>query len=228
LNGSSPSLLPSLSYFFTFPTSRCVTCGLTPHPAVLLPTSHSRSSRRGGNHGFPLSSVEFRLLERELGRSHRARGIGTARRRRGGGGVSWCKRSTARMRGEDETMDLHSHCCRCHAVSVRRTSSSHASGREEDVRALSQAKRKEIRRKGQKESANAFESRRLVFSHKPYLSVFFFRNFCLWPNWISSIGRCRKSGDHPYEVLAKSGYKPYMNYKSRIIHLYSWLYNNVN
>jgi hypothetical protein len=77
------------------------------------------------------------------------------------------------MGGEDETMDLHSHWHRCHTASVRRTSSSHASGREEDVRALSKAKRKKNKKEGAKESANAFESRRLVFSHKPYLSVFF-------------------------------------------------------
>jgi hypothetical protein len=77
------------------------------------------------------------------------------------------------MGGEDETMDLHSHCSRCHTVSVRRTSGSHACRGEEEVRALSQAKRKERKKKGQKESANAFESRRLVFSHKPYLPVFF-------------------------------------------------------
>jgi len=124
--------------------------------------------------------VEFRLLERELGRSHKARGIGTARRRRrrrrrgGGVGFSWCKRSMSRMGGEDETMDLHSHCCRCHTVTLRRSSSSHACGGEEEMHAfLSRAKRRKRRKKGQKESANAFESRRLVFSHKPYLPVLF-------------------------------------------------------
>ncbi len=79
------------------------------------------------------------------------------------------------MGGEDETMDLHSHCRRCHTASVRRTFSSQASGREEDVRALSKAKRKKNKKEGAKESANAFESPRLVFSHKPYLSVFFFK-----------------------------------------------------
>jgi len=102
--------------------------------------------------------VEFRLLERELGRSHKARRIGTARRRGrgGGGGVSWCKRSMARMGGEDETMDLHSHCCRCHTVSVRRTSSSHACGGEEEVRALSQAKRKKSNKKGAKGERQRF------------------------------------------------------------------------
>ncbi len=139
---------------------------LTPHPAVLLPTSHNRSSRRGGNHEFPLPSVEFRLLERELGRSHKARGIGTARtRRRGGGGVSWCKRSMARMGGEDETTDLHSHCCRCHTVSVRRTSSSHACGGEEQVRAVSQAKRKKSSKKwakGQRQRFRVSTSRLLA------------------------------------------------------------------
>ncbi len=148
---------------------------LTPHPAALLPTSHSRSSRRGGNHEFSLPSVEFRLLERELGRSHRARGIGTARRRGGGGGgVSWCKRSMARMRGEDETMDLHSHCCCCHIVSVRRTSSSHASGREEDVRAVSQAQRKKNKKKGAKGARQRLRvwTSRLLAQTLP-ISVFF-------------------------------------------------------
>jgi hypothetical protein len=53
------------------------------------------------------------------------------------------------MGGEDETMDLHSHC-RCHTVSVRRTSGSHACGVEEEVRALSQAKRKKSKKKGAK------------------------------------------------------------------------------
>ncbi len=66
------------------------------------------------------------------------------------------------MGGEDETVDLHSHCCRCHTLSVRRTSCSHACGGEEEVRALSQAKRKRARRKGQKERANAFQSRLLA------------------------------------------------------------------
>jgi hypothetical protein len=37
------------------------------------------------------------------------------------------------------------------------------------------------------------------------------------------IGRCRKSGDHPYEDLAKSGNKPEIKYKSVIILLYVWL-----
>jgi len=116
--------------------------------------------------------VEFRLLERELGRSHRARGIGTARRR--GGGVSWCKRSMARMRGEDETMDLHSHCCCCHTVSVRRTSSSHASGREEDVRAVSQAQRKKNKEKGAKGARQRLRvsTSRLLAQTLP-ISVFF-------------------------------------------------------
>jgi hypothetical protein len=149
---------------------------LTPHPAALLPTSHSRSSRRGGNHEFPPPSVEFRLLERELGRSHKARGIGTARRRRGGGGVSWCKRSMARMGGEDETMDLHSHCCRCHTVTVRRTSSSHACGGEAEVHTLSQAKRKEKGSKGERQRFRVSTSRLLA---QTLLTSVFFRNFCL-------------------------------------------------
>jgi len=36
-------------------------------------------------------------------------------------------------------------------------------------------------------------------------AVLFFRKFCLQPKWLSSIGRCRKSGSHPWEDLAKSG-----------------------
>jgi hypothetical protein len=60
------------------------------------------------------------------------------------------------MRGEDETMDLHSHCCGCHTVSVRRTSSSHACGREEDVRAELQAKRKKNKKKGAKGERQRF------------------------------------------------------------------------
>ncbi len=74
------------------------------------------------------------------------------------------------MRGEDETMDLHSHCCRCHTVSLQQKFSSHACGREEEVGVLSQAKRKKNKKKGAKGN---FQSRRLVFSHKPCLPVFF-------------------------------------------------------
>jgi hypothetical protein len=37
----------------------------------------------------------------------------------------------------------------------------------------------------------------------------------------------RKSEDHPYKDLAKSGYKPDMKCNSQIIVLYSWL-NNEN
>jgi hypothetical protein len=78
------------------------------------------------------------------------------------------------MRGEDETMDLHSHCCRCHTVSVRRTSSSHACGREEDVRALSQAKRKKNKRKGAEAERQRFRvsTSRLLAQTLPN-SVFF-------------------------------------------------------
>jgi hypothetical protein len=60
------------------------------------------------------------------------------------------------MGGEDETVDLHSHCCRCHTVSVRRTSGSHACGGEEEVRALSQAKRKKSKKKGAKGERQRF------------------------------------------------------------------------
>jgi hypothetical protein len=171
LNESSPSLLPSLSYFFTFPTFRCVTCAwlLTPPFCFPLPIAEALAVEETTNSRCP--SVEFRLLEREVGRSHKSRGIGTARRRRGG--VSWCKRSMARMCGEDETMDLHSHCCRCHTVSVRRTSI-HTPVGERNKCALCRRRRgRGARRRVQKESANAFEFRRLVFSHKPYLPVVF-------------------------------------------------------
>jgi hypothetical protein len=40
-------------------------------------------------------------------------------------------------------------------------------------------------------------------------------------------GRCRKSGNHQKEYLAKSGYKPEIKYKSLIILLFFWL-NNEN
>jgi hypothetical protein len=46
----------------------------------------------------------------------------------------------------------------------------------------------------------------------------------MWKEWASSIWRCRKNGDHPYEDLAKSNYKPNVKYQSIIIFLYSWLY----
>ncbi len=35
----------------------------------------------------------------------------------------------------------------------------------------------------------------------------FSKNFCLQPKCPSSIGRCKKCGNHPQEDLAKSGYK---------------------
>jgi hypothetical protein len=35
----------------------------------------------------------------------------------------------------------------------------------------------------------------------------FFRNFLLKPQWQPFIERCRKTGNHPKEDLAKSGYK---------------------
>jgi hypothetical protein len=39
------------------------------------------------------------------------------------------------------------------------------------------------------------------------------------------ISVCRKSDNHPYGDLAKSGYKPEIKYKSSIILLYVWLHN---
>jgi hypothetical protein len=36
----------------------------------------------------------------------------------------------------------------------------------------------------------------------------FLRIFWLYPKWQSSIGRCRKSGNHPQEDVAKYGHKP--------------------
>ncbi len=129
------------------------------------------------------------------------------------------------MCGEDETMDLHSHCCRCHTVSVRWTSI-HTPVGERNKCALCRRRRgRGARRRVQKESANAFESRRLVFSHKPYLPVVFL-----------GLLVCSQIGYYPQEdrekvaikPLAKPGYKPHMNYKSLIIHLYFWLFNNAN
>jgi hypothetical protein len=40
------------------------------------------------------------------------------------------------------------------------------------------------------------------------------------PKWQLSIGRPRKSEDHPYKDLAKSGYKAYMMHKFLIMVLY--------
>jgi hypothetical protein len=40
------------------------------------------------------------------------------------------------------------------------------------------------------------------------------------PKWQFSIGRPRKSKDHRYKDLAKSGYKPYMMHKFLIMVLY--------
>jgi hypothetical protein len=40
------------------------------------------------------------------------------------------------------------------------------------------------------------------------------------PKWQLSIGRPKKSKDHPYKDLAKSGYKPYMMHKFLIMVLY--------
>jgi len=42
---------------------------------------------------------------------------------------------------------------------------------------------------------------------------------------IPSIGRCRRNDNYPKEDLAKSGYKSKIYYKSLIILLYFWLYN---
>jgi hypothetical protein len=30
----------------------------------------------------------------------------------------------------------------------------------------------------------------------------------MYPKWVSSIGRCKKNGNHPEEDLAKFGYEP--------------------
>lgn len=40
----------------------------------------------------------------------------------------------------------------------------------------------------------------------------YFRGFCLWVKWRSSIGSGRKSGDRPKEDLAISGYKSERKY----------------
>jgi len=53
------------------------------------------------------------------------------------------------------------------------------------------------------------------------IALFFF--FFGYPKWRSSIGRYRKSGDHPGENLAKSDYKPDIKYKTLIILFYLWL-----
>ncbi len=47
--------------------------------------------------------------------------------------------------------------------------------------------------------------------------MFFLRNFFMRPKWQLSIGRPRKSEDHPYKNLAKYGYKPYMMHKFLIM-----------
>ncbi len=50
----------------------------------------------------------------------------------------------------------------------------------------------------------------------------FFQEFFKKPKWQSSIGRSKKSGDHPQEDLAKSGYKSCMKQKTSLIFLYCW------
>jgi hypothetical protein len=46
----------------------------------------------------------------------------------------------------------------------------------------------------------------------------------LWKKWRFSIRKCKKSGDHPQEDLAKSGYNSHMTYRTLIILLYLWLH----
>jgi hypothetical protein len=62
-----------------------------------------------------------------------------------------------------------------------------------------------------------------VYLYKIYPAHCFFRNFCLYQKWLSSIGRCKKGGDHPYEDLAKSGSISEIKYKCLTILLYFWL-----
>jgi hypothetical protein len=45
----------------------------------------------------------------------------------------------------------------------------------------------------------------------------FFYELLFVLKWLLSIGRCRKSSNHPLEDLAKSGYKPNMKYQASII-----------
>jgi hypothetical protein len=48
----------------------------------------------------------------------------------------------------------------------------------------------------------------------------------LYPKWLSSIGRCKKGGGHPYEDLAKSGDISEIKYKCLTILLYFWLHDS--
>ncbi len=56
-----------------------------------------------------------------------------------------------------------------------------------------------------------------------HTSLFFWGIFCFSTKWESSIGRCRKIGHHPLDDLARSGYKPYLKYRTLIILLCFWL-----
>ncbi len=57
-------------------------------------------------------------------------------------------------------------------------------------------------------------------------SVFFskIKKKSLKPKWQLPIRRCRKSGDHAQEDLAKSGYKPDLEYQTLFILLCLWLW----
>jgi hypothetical protein len=66
----------------------------------------------------------------------------------------------------------------------------------------------------------------VVYLYKIYPVHCFFRNFCLYPKWLSSIGRCKKGGGHPYEDLAKSGDISEIKYKCLTILLYFWLHDS--
>ncbi len=74
------------------------------------------------------------------------------------------------------------------------------------------------KRKGKKRLASTTSIRYILFT-------VFFRNFCLYPKWLSSIGRCKNGGGHPYEDLAKSGCISEIKYKCLTIHLYFWLHD---
>jgi hypothetical protein len=80
-------------------------------------------------------------------------------------------------------MDLHFHCYRCHTVTVRRTSSSHACGGEEEVRALSQAKRKKSKKKGARAERQRFQvsTSRLLALASVFLGILIYSQIGYYP-----------------------------------------------
>jgi len=64
-----------------------------------------------------------------------------------------------------------------------------------------------------------------VYLYKIYPVHCSFRKKNLYTKWLSSIGRCKKGGDHPYEDLAKSGYISDIKYKCLTILSFFWLHD---